>query len=55
MDRAYTRFQPELHLRPGRQHIVSGIAGTSIQASEHDYGKVVTWEKHERENQQVSK
>ncbi|KAF8607886.1 hypothetical protein BDV93DRAFT_603644 [Ceratobasidium sp. AG-I] len=52
MDQAYTKFQPELQLQSGRYRIVSEIAGTLIQVSEHDYNKTVTWEKHERENQQ---
>ncbi|KAF8607887.1 hypothetical protein BDV93DRAFT_519873 [Ceratobasidium sp. AG-I] len=52
MDRAYPNFRPELQLRPGRYRIISELAGTAIQVSEHDHNKVVTWEKHEGENQQ---
>ncbi|KAG8742109.1 hypothetical protein FRC12_015432 [Ceratobasidium sp. 428] len=40
--------QPELALQPGTYRIVSQVAGTAIQVSEHDHNKVVAWERHDR-------
>jgi len=51
MGQAGSNLQPELHLQPGQYRIVSGLTGTAIQVSDHDHSKVVSWEKHERNNQ----
>jgi hypothetical protein len=46
-------MQPEEELRPGTYRIVSGLTGTAIQVSDHDHTKVVAWERHDGESQQV--
>jgi hypothetical protein len=54
MGQAGSGFQPELDMQSGTYRIVSTLTGTAIQVSDHDHNKIVSWERHDRKNQQVS-
>lgn len=49
-----SHFPVDQALQPGTYRIISGVAGTAIEVSNYDYNKIVAWQIHEGENQQVS-
>ncbi|CAE6413419.1 unnamed protein product [Rhizoctonia solani] len=50
---SHSQYPPDGVLKPGTYRIFNALAGTSIQVSDHDPTKVVAWEQHDGENQQL--
>ncbi|CAE6473426.1 unnamed protein product [Rhizoctonia solani] len=51
-DISHSQYPPDENLQPGLYRISNAVTGTAIQISDDDSTKIVTWEQHNRENQQ---
>ena len=50
---SHERYPPDQDLTPGTYRIFNALTGTAVQVSDHDPTKVIAWEQHDGENQQV--
>ncbi|KAF8709713.1 hypothetical protein RHS03_02898, partial [Rhizoctonia solani] len=53
-DISHSQYPPDETLQPGTYRISNAVTGTAVQVSDDDSTKIVTWQQHDRENQQVS-
>ncbi|CAE6492350.1 unnamed protein product [Rhizoctonia solani] len=51
-DISHSQYPPDETLQPGTYRISNAVTGTAVQVSDDDSTKIVTWQQHDRENQQ---
>ncbi|GAB1519904.1 hypothetical protein RhiTH_002975 [Rhizoctonia solani] len=52
-DISHSQYPPDETLQPGTYRISNAVTGTAVQVSDDDSTKIVTWQQHDRENQQI--